>query len=210
MDVPERAKGRKSDHTERYSFARLLPHMKSELDFPLMAIHTDKPDFILVSPRQRIGIELVEAVPENVAEANFLRGKGHGPETWFLQRAIVGERRKSSKRILKEIAADDPGAAWIGDASERDTTEAIVHFASQKVGTCTKPGFGRYDKNILAIYNNWPGPALHFRKSISIAHPYLISAGVFDCFDMVAVIDSTEIAIIGQDGFTIKTWESNR
>lgn len=182
--------------------------MKAELDFPLMAIHTDKPDFLLVSTLQRIGIEHVEAVPENVAEADFLRGKGHGAETWFMQRSIVGERRKSSKRILKEIAADDPGEAWIGDASERDTAEAIVHFATQKVGTCTKPDFGRYDKNILSIYNNWPGPALDFRKSISIAHPSLTSAGVFDCFDMVAVIDSTEIAIIGRDGFTIEKLES--
>lgn len=209
VEVPERGDGRTSDHTERYCLARLLHHVSQRLDFPLMAVHTDKPDFLLVSPLQRIGVEHVEAVPEDIAEADFLRGKGHGPEMWYSQRAKVGEKRKSSERIKREIEKNDSGEGWVGDTAARDTAEAIVHFATRKAETCSKDDFRRFDKNWLVIYNNWPGVALDLRKAIELARPGLIAAGVFSCFDLVAVIDSSEIALISAEDLLVEPTKYN-
>ncbi|KIL05685.1 hypothetical protein QX25_06690 [Stutzerimonas stutzeri] len=80
IDVPARSEGRRNHHAERYCIAHLLATLPAErLSFPLTLVHSDKPDFVLTMSGTEVGIEHTEAVPENVARANFLREKGLGP-----------------------------------------------------------------------------------------------------------------------------------
>lgn len=85
IDVPLRSEGRRNHHAERYCIAPMLATLPVEqLSFPLTLIHSDKPDFLLAMPSTDVGIEHTEAVPENIARADFLREKeGLGPDVYF-------------------------------------------------------------------------------------------------------------------------------
>lgn len=114
IDVPPRSEGRTNHHTERYCIAHLLATLPIErLSFPLTLTHSDKPDFVLAMAGGDIGIEHTEAVPENVARADFLRAKqGLGPDVYFTPHAIPGEPRKTAAQLRDEIEADAPGCGW--------------------------------------------------------------------------------------------------
>jgi len=79
------------------------------MQFPLQLLHSDKPDFVLSVAGAETVIEHTEVVPENVAHANFLREKGHGPEMYFIPHASPGEPNKSGAEIIQEIKADEMG-----------------------------------------------------------------------------------------------------
>lgn len=91
IKVPARSQGRRNRQAERYCIAHLLATLSADLSFPLTLAHLDKPDFLLTMPGTEIEIEHTEAVPENVARANFLREKGLGPEVYFIAHATPGE-----------------------------------------------------------------------------------------------------------------------
>lgn len=74
IDVPPRSEGRRNYHAERYCIAHVLATLPFDrLSFPLTLTHSDKPNFLLAMPGADVGIEHTEAVPENIARADFLR-----------------------------------------------------------------------------------------------------------------------------------------
>ena len=198
--VPDRANGRTKDHTERYCLARLLATVADELDYPLMIVHGDRPDFVVVSIQLRIGIEHTEVVPENVARASFLRTKGLGPDVYFTPRATFGEERKTAQELKDEIERDEPSGGWCGDSPERETADAIVGFSLSKLTSSQKDGYRRFDKNWLLLYNNWPGPAVDLGKSAYMAHPRMLSGGVFSTFERVYIIASRDLITLSATG----------
>lgn len=203
--VPGRAGGRTTDHTERYSVARLLLAVSDRLSFPLTVIHQDRPDFVLVCPDGRIGIEHTEVVPENVAHASFLRENGHGPDVYFLPRAEFGEPRKTAEQLKAELLADDSSEGWYGNAPEKGTAEAIAAYAGMKVIAAQKPGFEKYEDNWLLMYNNWPAPNPESEEVATLAQAALSAAGVFGVFSRVFVICSGEILAMDAAGSEVLT-----
>lgn len=195
LTVPGRADGRTKEHTERFSVARLLATIATELKYPFALAHEDRPDFVLKFPASQTGIEHTEVIPENVARASFLREKGYGPSVHFLPRAIFGERRKSAQELKSEILRDEPSGGWYGNAPERETASAIVGFAQHKSVAAQKRGYRRFDANWLLMYNNWPAPAVDFGEAIAIAHKAMVAQGCFDTFDRVYVVGSSELAV---------------
>ena len=191
--VPDRADGRTKEHTERYSLARLLASIPDQLTYPLMIVHDDRPDFVLVSVDNRVGVEHTEIVPENVARSSFLRSKGLGPDVYFTPRATFGEDRKTAQELKDEILRDKPGSGWFGNAPERETSDAIVGFALAKTSSAKKDGYRTFDENWLLMYNNWPGPAVDLLESASLAHARLVAGGVFDQFNRVYVLGSRSL-----------------
>ncbi|MBY0420309.1 MAG: hypothetical protein K2W88_19835, partial [Pararheinheimera sp.] len=80
VHVPPRTQGRKKDQAERYSIAHLLASLPSEeIAYPIRLTHQDRPDFVLHMAEREIGIEHIEAVPENHVRASIFRQKGAGP-----------------------------------------------------------------------------------------------------------------------------------
>ncbi|KAF1720153.1 hypothetical protein [Pseudoxanthomonas wuyuanensis] len=193
--VPRRAQGRRSHHTERYCAAHLLATLPtSRLSFPLRLTHGDKPDFVLELPETSIGIEHTEAVSENEAHAQFLREKeGLGPEVFFMSRAVPGEPRKSAARLRQEIKDDAWGDGWYGDSTEREWAIAMAYYVKQKLSKALAPGFLRHPQNWLMVYDNWPVPSVDYRNSASHLQPLLEAMDVFSVFDAIFVLDDAQM-----------------
>lgn len=189
IDVPPRSEGRTNHHTERYCIAHLLATLPIErLSFPLTLTHSDKPDFVLAMAGGDIGIEHTEAVPENVARADFLRAKqGLGPDVYFTPHAMPGEPRKTAVQLRDEIEADAPGCGWGGDSPEREWAAAMAHYVKEKMPKATANGFVRYRTNWLIFYDNWPLPAVNYTRAASYLATILQDMGAFSVFDAIFV-----------------------
>jgi hypothetical protein len=202
--VPPRSGGRTKQQVERYSMVHLLGSLPaSTWTFPIVAVHGDRPDFTISEPRQTIGIEHVEAVSENQAKSDFLREKGFGPDMHMLQSSIPGEPRKSTSQLLEEMNAEDQGQMWIGNASEKQWAEAMIHFISKKLEVVRRDGFQRHDKNWLLIYDNWRVPALDEAGAGKLlADHHGMQLGL-EMFDRIHVIDDQTLWEFSRDGVTI-------
>ena len=195
IEVPFRAQGRRTHHTERYCIAHFLATLPtSRLLFPLRLIHRDKPDFVVEFLDSSIGIEHTEAVPENEAHAQFLREKeGLGPEVFFTPRAMPGEPRKSAVQLRQEIEDDAWGDGWCGDSAEREWAIAMAYFVELKLPKTLAPEFQRHALNWLMVYDNWPVPVVDYRKSAPHLQPLLEAMDAFATFDSIFVLDDTQM-----------------
>jgi hypothetical protein len=192
--VPERSDGRRNHHAERYCVAHLLATLPTtRLSFPLTLTHGDKPDFVLAMPGGHIRIEHTEAVPENVAHAQFLREKGAGPEAYFTPHATPGEPRKTAAELRREIEADEPGDGWVGDSAEHEWAAAILHYVKEKLPKAIAAGFARHQANWLIVYDNWPLPNVNWEKATSFLSPLLKDVGAFAVFDSIFVLDDASM-----------------
>jgi hypothetical protein len=140
-----------------------------------------------------VGIEHTEAVPENVARANFLREKGLGPGVYFTPHAAPGEPRKTADELRHDIEADEPGPGWYGDSPEREWAAAMAHSVKEKIPKATAEGFVRYPVNWLIVYDNWPLPAIDYSKAATYLVPLLADMGAFSVFDAIFVHDDTHL-----------------
>jgi hypothetical protein len=191
IEVSPRSAGRTTKQAELFSIAHLLSSLPSErFSFPLSVEHADRPDFVVTSNDQSIGIELTEAVPENVARASALRESGVGPKVFFVPRARPGEPPKSTAALKEEIKMSRPGPPWVGDAPEREWAEAMLHFANIKVAKAKQEGFDMYPLNWLLIYDNWPLPSVHYVKASSMLAMKFNDAATHATFDRVFVLGS--------------------
>lgn len=194
IDVPARSEGRRNHHAERYSIAHLLGALPIEqLSFPLTLTHFDKPDFLLAMPGSEVGIEHTEAVPENIARANFLREKGLGPDVYFTPHAMPEEPRRTADELRREIEADESGSGWCGDSPEREWAAAMAHYVKEKIPKATAYGFVRYPTNWLIVYDNWPLPAIDYSKAATYLVPLLAAMRAFTVFDAIFVHDDSHM-----------------
>ncbi len=194
IDVPARSEGRRNHHAERYCIAHLLATLPIErLSYPLTLIHSDKPDFVLRMSGSEVGIEHTEAVPENVARANFLREKGLGPDVYFTPHAMPGEPRKTADELRHEIKADNPGSGWCGDSPEREWAAAMAHYVKEKIPKALADGFVRYPANWLMVYDNWPLPTIDYSKAAKYLASLLAEMDAFSVFDAIFVHDDSHM-----------------
>jgi hypothetical protein len=192
-DVPERSEGRRSHHAERYCIAHLLATLPTtRLFFPLTLTHGDKPDFVLAMAHGDVGIEHTEAIPENVARAQFLHEKGAGPDVYFTPRAVPAEPRKATAELRREIEADEPGDGWVGDSAENEWAAAIASHVKEKLSKATANGFTCYADNCV-VNDNWPLPHVNWAKAAAILYPQLKELDTFAIFSAVFVLDDANM-----------------
>lgn len=194
IDVPARSEDRRNHHAERYCIAHLLATLPTErLSYPLTLIHSDKPDFVPRMSGSEVGIEHTEAVPENVARANFLREKGLGPDVYFTPHAMPGEPRKTADELHHEIKAYNPGSGWCGDSPEREWATAMAHYVKEKMPKAIADGFVRYPANWLIVYDNWPLPTIAYSKAAKCLASLLAEMDAFSVFDAIFVHDDSHM-----------------
>jgi hypothetical protein len=193
IKVPARSNDRTTKQVERYCIAHLLATLPVErLSFPLTVSNPDKPDFVLHMPTGDIGIEHIEAVPENVAHAQFLREKEClGSEVYFTPHAIPGEPRKIADELRREIENDDPGDGWAGDAPEHKWANAMAYSVEKKLHKAN--AYTRYPTNWLMIYDNWPLPHIDSSKAIQLLYPLLMNLNAFSVFDTIFILDDSQM-----------------
>jgi hypothetical protein len=211
IDVPDRSEGRSNHHTERYCIAHLLATLpETRLSFPLTLTHSDRPDFVLSMPKGDVGIEHTEAVPENVARAQFLRGKGFGPVVYFTPHATPGEPRKTAAELRQEIESDEAGDGWAGDSAEREWAAAMAHYVKEKMTKATVDGFAHHAANWLLVYDNWPLPNIKFAKAASLLHQLLIELSTLTVFDTIFVLNDAQMCELGDSPIVYAVADSSR
>ena len=199
IHVPARTQGRKKDQTERYSIAHLMASLPSEeIPFPMSLNHQERPDFLLTMANRRIGIEHIEAVPENHVRASIFRQRGVGPQVHLLQKHRPGESSRSNNAILGDIIQDRAGAPWVGNEVEVEWEEVMLHCIRDKVKILNKPGFAKFEENWLLIYNNWPQPGVHHKEASSLLTNSCVAEGLLEEFCRIFVLDSKVLCEISK------------
>lgn len=194
LTVPPRSEGRTKEQTERYAAAHLLATLQSQrLSFPLKLEHRDRPDFLLSMGKDSIGVEHTEAVPQNEAHASVLRATCHGPDVHFIHRSVPGEPKIRAKQLLSMIQTNEPGDGWVGDSAEREWAEAMAHCANEKLVKTRAPGFQKFNKNWLMIYDNWPLPHIDTSKAAAFLAGLLSVSDSLTVFDCIFVISDQKL-----------------
>ena len=182
ISVPPRGDGRTTEHSERWSICRLLSTLAEAqvLRYPIELEHRDRPDFVLTQGGELIGIEFTEAIPANWAWANAKREENAYDNFIPLQKFVPGEPLRTADEVDAIARGTNWGDGWVGDAPERQWSDAMLHFAIGKAKKLAHPGFTPYAHNWLLIYDNWPLPALeeevaarHFASKLAfVATPF--------------------------------------
>jgi hypothetical protein len=210
FDVPKRNQGRKKIHVEKYSVFQFLRVMaqNDKLLYPFALFYGDKPDFVASTSNLNIGIEVVEAIPQNKALEQAERAQLPKRNTWG-RLYNIKERNKALDEIKNEIeieneiviSEDDElgadimddkviGISFLGDEIEIRWSEAIESFVSKKRKILNKNDFQKFEKNWLIVYDNWPAPALDYKKALPLLKDKVIikQTGQHD-FDSIFLLD---------------------
>lgn len=159
ISVPLRSKGRKTEHTERYSLVSFLQNFIDDkyFNFPLKIIHRDKPDFLIVTSINNTGIEFTESIPEQLARAQAILEK-HFPDGHLEPSFFKGDNPLSTNseifEILKKSQVKLTGQGYTGNQIEQEWIKGIVDSIIYKTVKLNKNGFDQFDKNWLLIYDN--------------------------------------------------------
>lgn len=194
VDVPAHPKDRLNGQVEIYTLVSLLGAIPWALtDFPVVIQKRERPDFALTLGGVTVGIEHTEAIPQNDGKARALRADGHGDGPYFVKPASVGDPVKSQKEVLADVVANRPGDGWVGNSAEVSWAEAIAHFIAKKAASASKPGYERYDRNWLMIYDSWPAPAVKHHVALPLLRDDLSARPPWDIFDRIYVVDEHTI-----------------
>ena len=153
--VPPRHCKRTKEHTERAAICSFLSAFAETnmFDYPLTIVKREKPDFILRTCLETIGIEITEAVRRSDAYVDaYADSKGIEALRMINKEPALNEdiTHNEAKEIAEGNQADSPG--YEGNESEDKWTEDMFSIIAKK-----KDKFSNYekcDKNWLYIYDN--------------------------------------------------------
>ena len=157
VSVPPRTEGRTTTDCETWVSCHFLAAISKTdlLGYPLCITSRDKPDLVLSSPSGRTGIEITEAVPENQAQVDAYLKRNDIEDFIYVPLYPAGDENFSKQRIEKIAKNQDPSQRYpfMGDQIERNWVEVMLSITSKKVKK--SPGYEKYDRNWLLIYDNW-------------------------------------------------------
>jgi hypothetical protein len=176
--VPARTGGRKTHHTETYIACRLLSTLaKAELlTFPLSVSRrdppNDRPDVVMHTGDDQIGIEITEAIPEGFAAMCALAEKEF-PDRRLHVDLFPWDAETLSKDEMRALLRKDARSAtcWIGDTPEKEWASFISKVVKNKLRKLAGDGFQLFDENWLAIYDNLPLTDVYLADAISLLKP---------------------------------------
>lgn len=194
----------RGDTPEIYSIVRLLGTIPLRLeDFPLVLSKTESPDFALQLGGRSIGVEHIEAVPENAVHEAKLRAAQGSRGMYFVRPATAGEPRKSRKELQKEIDEDWMPPAMAGDSVERNWADAMVHSITKKCAIARKPGYKAHDQQWLLIYDNWPSLALERQHALELLQERLPVVDPFAIFARIFILTGATLMELSCDGLQL-------
>jgi hypothetical protein len=164
--VPERSKGRKTEHTEKYSIVSFLRNFYNNnyFNFPFTLTHRDKPDFSIISPLHKIGIEFTESIPEQLARAEYLLEKYFGKysklEPEFFDWDAPERTDSEILNILQKSQIRLIGQGYAGKSVEENWLLGIQGCITNKTNKLNNSDFERFECNYLLIYDNQTKPML--------------------------------------------------
>ena len=166
--VPSRSKGRSTYHTERYGITQYLKALAKYgmINFPLTIEKAEAPDFMILGPAEKFGVEFTEASTEAFQcamtkqsmiadQASFLDVSmfklSEGVTTRDITRSFGG---KGEKRFFLTPNDKMRGAGWVNDEPEKEWAKVVVDAIYKKTEVLNKPHFQSKIKLELLIYDN--------------------------------------------------------
>lgn len=170
ISVPLQEEGGNKVHREQYMFARMLSTLAKEgqLAFPLEVRHREKPDFSLQLPQGTVGIECVEAVPNDWAHINAIRER-ESPEALIRVPILKPGQSLSSAEKTSIAKGEGAGSVWVGRMAERQWADAHTQVIAEKTAKLRKGNYAEFEKNWLLVQDNWPVPLYHLESRQSAA-----------------------------------------
>jgi hypothetical protein len=162
--VPLRSKGRKTEHTERYSLVSFLEafHLENLFTFPFKVIFRDRPDVLIVLPKGNVGLEITEAIPEQLARAQYLLEKNFAGlrklEPQFFGWDAPERNDEEILEILRKSQVQLIGKPPYGNSIEDKWLIGIEKCITNKTKKLSKPGFEKFKTTWLLIYDNQSDP----------------------------------------------------
>lgn len=160
ITVPLQTEGRTTAHRERYMMARLLSTLSGSplLRFPLRVGHRDGPDFAVQFGEQKVGVECVEAVPEEWAQILAIRDKDFPEAMIFLPMFPSQGKAFTMKQRLDIARGERTGPPWVGKMAHRQWADAMVQVVSQKTQKLRSGKYNEFSESWLLIQDEWPLP----------------------------------------------------
>ena len=206
--VPERTKGRTTDHTETWSICRLLATLQSAsiLSYPISLAHRDRPDFAIDAGNSSIGVEVTESIPQQLAEISALAEREF-PNA-LIEMPMFGQSAPKRsvaelRRMLESTRLTSDG--WAGDQPEREWAFFIRKTIETKIERFWKDGFSKFDTNWLLIYDNLPFDIHDLNAALRYLHNYM--QGINVCFNRIYI--EHERSIIEIEGASWKSYAIN-
>lgn len=208
ITVPPVTKGRKEVHRERYVMAHLLATKAEDLfSYPISVVHREKPDFVINQGEVFIGVECVEAVPEEWYEIQALRERKNPNAVIFANHYTPG--LKSLSKIEKEECAAGRGSSypWMGDAPEREWADAMAYFINEKTKKLRAGNYSEFQENWLLIQDEWRVPihsAADLLKALNSCLPLIKENWIRPCFNKIFIHARKFLVTLTSEGYTIK------
>lgn len=156
--VPLVTEGRTKEHRERYVMARFLATAAKTgmLTFPLNVAHREKPDFSLRFGGSEVGVECVEAVPQELYEIEVLREKWYPEAMNFGQKFQPGSNALTRDEKHQIASGCQAGPPWMPEAAKRNWVSAMLHVISGKAVKLQSGNYSSNATNWLLVQDVWP------------------------------------------------------
>ena len=188
--VPPRNKGRTTEHCEKFVICRLLATFGfcNLLSFPLSLEKREKPDFLMTTGGIKIGVEVTEAIDENLAKAARYISTENG---------LIDQSQfpwEGEKRSYKEIAQviDQPrlaGPGWLGKGMESEFAR-MIRDVTQKKANKLVHHYNRFDQDWLVIYDNQSSAGLEFEEGAN-----KVQQGINSEFHKVIIVNDDDLVV---------------
>lgn len=176
IKVPAITNGRTDKHRERYLMARFLATVAKEqiLLYPFTVKHQDKPDFVLQLDSSSVGVECVEAVPQEWYEVQAIRERKYPSAISFGQRFEVGKRLLDKRQREDLASGNSAGIPWMGNSAEIEWAEAIAYFMLAKTKKLHSGNYASHKNMWLLMQDEWRVP-VHSEEDIREAATLCLS-----------------------------------
>jgi hypothetical protein len=153
--------------------------------YPIALHHRDKPDFEFKCGPSTIGVEITEAIPQNLAAADALSERESPNALIEICHFKAGAKKKTAEE-LREIVTQKKltGSGWADDEPEEEWAQAIQENCWEKTRKLCAPSFFKYPENWLVIYDNLSLP-MELQKSVD----YLIK-NLSDYWEQSTIYDA--------------------
>ncbi|MCF8468142.1 MAG: hypothetical protein K9G33_12125 [Sneathiella sp.] len=217
ITVPSRGLGQNKNHIEIDTACHLLSTLAAtdHLRFPVQIIHRDKPDFLVESGYQKIGVEVTESTDQQYSDYHALRNQKF--QNAFIEPAHFGKNKldrtpKERRELLRQKKLTSPG--WKGDQPEQDWAEYINDSICGKLKKLAARDFEKFEKNWLSLDDNLPYAALDINLAVSYLLPKIGKIWSLDPkFHAIFVESGNEIVRITANGTEIlpinNLWEKS-
>jgi hypothetical protein len=170
ITVRRRTDGRTSEEIERWLFCHWLSTLLKAncLEFPLEFKRRNRPDFHLKMGICEIGVECTEAISESYAHGCAIAEKEN--KIFMPDGSLFPWGKKKEPDEIRRIALLDQltGPGWSNDGPEKELVKAVIDIIRIKTIKLQKPGFTRYAKNVLLIYDNLPLPVCRSKLTLCL------------------------------------------